>query len=63
MLHVISVTSILTLVLQGKNEQVLQRMGEKMQQASEAMAYELAARYRDQLQRLQALQAQQSVWL
>lgn len=50
------------LFLQGRNEQVLQRVAEKMQQASDKMDYELAARFRDQLQRLQKLQEQQSVY-
>lgn len=50
------------LFLQGRNEKVLQKVAEKMQKASDEQAYELAARFRDQLQKLQRLQEQQGVY-
>jgi excinuclease ABC subunit C len=47
--------------LNGKSGEVQHRLGEKMAQASEAMEYEKAAVYRDQIRALSALQSQQTI--
>lgn len=49
------------LFLCGKNQQVLDMIGAKMEAASEQLAFETAARYRDQLRQLQQLQESQTV--
>lgn len=50
------------LFLEGRNEAVLKAISEKMENASENMEFELAAKFRDQLIKLQKLQEQQSVY-
>ena len=50
-----------TMFLQGKEQQVLDELGEKMMTAAEAEAYELAAVYRDRMQSLRQVQAKQFV--
>jgi len=50
-----------TLFLQGKNQKVLTRMIARMEQAAEALEYEFAAIYRDQINTLTQMQAQQLV--
>ena len=47
--------------LQGKSESVIQQCVQKMQVASQQQHYEQAARYRDKMKRLRALQANQSM--
>lgn len=49
--------------LEGKLTKVLARVSEKMQQASEKEAYELAAKLRDQLMLLRRLQEKQNIQL
>lgn len=49
------------LFLQGKDQQVIQALADKMQFASQALKFEDAAKYRDQIQFLNKLQEQQSV--
>ncbi|GAA3533394.1 excinuclease ABC subunit UvrC [Zobellella aerophila] len=49
------------LFLQGKNQQVLQDLADSMEQASQELRFEDAARFRDQLQALRRVQEQQSV--
>lgn len=47
------------LFLQGKSQQVLALLSDKMQQASKKQDYEQAMRYRDQIRQLRRLQQQQ----
>lgn len=47
--------------LEGKNDEVMRSLEEKMKVASETLHYENAAHYRDTLSRLRKLQAQQFV--
>ena len=47
--------------LQGKDQQVIADVAARMEQASQALAFEQAARYRDQLVALRHVQEQQSV--
>ena len=47
--------------LRGKNSEVLKAIRERMEIASEALQFEKAARYRDQLQALESMQARQKV--
>lgn len=49
------------LFLQGKNQQVLTDLADSMEQASQALRFEDAARFRDQLQALRRIQEQQFV--
>ena len=49
------------LFLQGKDQQVIADLAERMEQASQRLAFEEAARYRDQLLALRRVQEQQSV--
>ncbi len=49
------------LFLEGKNEQVIKRMTDKMESASKNLHYEHAAIYRDQISRIRKLQAKQSI--
>ena len=49
------------LFLQGKDQQVIADLVSKMEQASAQLAFEAAARYRDQLLALRKIQEQQSV--
>lgn len=49
------------LFLQGRNEEVIDALREPMQQASEALDFERAARYRDQIASLRRIQAQQHI--
>lgn len=48
-------------VLQGKTEDVVQELREKMQEASQKQGYELAKHYRDSIQALQELKRRQVV--
>ena len=52
---------LVRLFLQGKDQQVIAHVVAKMEQASEQLAFEQAARYRDQLLALRRVQEQQSV--
>ena len=47
--------------LQGRTDQVLQTVTQRMQRAAEAMQYEQAAIYRDQIRSLSAVREQQTV--
>jgi len=49
------------LFLQGKNEQILQDLSKKMEQASAVHNYELAVKYRDQISKIRKIQDQQFV--
>jgi excinuclease ABC subunit C len=49
------------LFLQGKNQKVLTRMIARMEQAAKALEYEAAAMFRDQINALKQMQAQQFV--
>jgi len=49
------------LFLRGKNREVIGQLVEQMEQASEQLRFEQAARYRDQIQALRKVQEQQSV--
>jgi len=49
------------LFLQGKDQQVISDLVARMEQASARLAFEEAARYRDQIQALRKVQEQQSV--
>jgi len=49
------------LFLQGKNQKVLIRMISRMEQAAQALEYEAAALFRDQINALKQMQAQQFV--
>jgi len=49
------------LFLSGKNQQVLDMIAEKMEEASAQLAFETAAVYRDQLRQLQQLQETQTI--
>lgn len=49
------------LFLQGKDSQIIRLLVEKMEQASQALAFEKAALYRDQIQALRRVQEQQVV--
>lgn len=44
--------------LQGKSFEVIEELGKKMEHASEELEFELAARYRDQISSLRAVQSQ-----
>jgi len=48
-------------LLQGRDDAVVRRLGVRMQQASETLDFEQAARYRDQIQALQRVRAGQFV--
>ena len=50
-----------TLFLQGKANEVLNDLGDKMNQAAESQAYETAAIYRDRIQALRQVQTKQFV--
>ncbi|QSX39331.1 excinuclease ABC subunit UvrC [Shewanella cyperi] len=50
-----------TLFLKGKDQQVIAALVDKMEQAAIDMKYELAARYRDQIQALRKVAEQQEV--
>ncbi len=50
-----------TMFLQGKEQQVMDELGEKMMSAAELKQYELAAVYRDRMQSLRQVQAKQFV--
>ena len=50
-----------TMFLQGKEQQVMDELGEKMMAAAELEQYELAAVYRDRMQSLRQVQAKQFV--
>ncbi len=50
-----------SMFLQGKEQQVMEELSEKMMSAAEAEAYELAAVYRDRMQSLRQVQAKQFV--
>ncbi|MCG8380162.1 MAG: excinuclease ABC subunit UvrC, partial [Proteobacteria bacterium] len=50
-----------TLFLEGKNEQVIKALTEPMQKASDALEYELAARFRDQIRSLRDVQERQHI--
>ncbi|MDH4109444.1 MAG: excinuclease ABC subunit UvrC [Gammaproteobacteria bacterium] len=47
--------------LEGRNREVIDRLVERMERASERMEYELAARFRDQIARLKEIEAQQLI--
>jgi excinuclease ABC subunit C len=47
--------------LQGRSDEIIKRLGEQMQVASEEMHYEQAARFRDQLQALERISERQKV--
>ncbi len=47
--------------LRGRNSEVLKLIRERMETASEALQFEKAARYRDQLQALESMRARQKV--
>lgn len=49
------------LFLEGKDSEVIEHLVEKMDRSSQSKDYELAAVYRDQIQQLRRLQAQQSM--
>lgn len=49
------------LFLQGKDKQVLASLVEKMEQASQSLEFELAAKFRDQIQAIRRVQEQQFV--
>lgn len=51
------------LFLAGRGERLLRRINEKMKSAAEALEFELAARYRDQIQGIERSLAPQSVLL
>jgi excinuclease ABC subunit C len=47
------------LFLEGRSDVVTQRLGERMEQASNALQFERAAQYRDQLAKLKSVQSEQ----
>ena len=49
------------LFLSGKSQKVMKRLADDMEQAAEKLEFEKAAEYRDQLQRLQDIQASQGI--
>ena len=49
------------MVLKGKSKELIDRLGEKMRRASEAMEYEEAARVRDQIEAIESVMIKQSV--
>lgn len=51
----------LRLFLKGKDSQVLQQLVDKMEHASSTLKFELAAKYRDQIQAIRRVQEQQFV--
>ncbi|PCJ48329.1 MAG: excinuclease ABC subunit C [Gammaproteobacteria bacterium] len=53
--------SMTKLFYQGQNEQVMDDLAKRMEQASEQLAFEEAARYRDQISRMRELIRQQVV--
>ncbi len=52
---------LVRLFLQGKDQQVLSSLVEKMEQASQSLRFEDAARFRDQIQAIRRVQEQQFV--
>ncbi|WP_017444620.1 excinuclease ABC subunit UvrC [Gayadomonas joobiniege] len=52
---------LVKLFLQGRNQEVIAQLVEKMDKASESLAFEQAARYRDQLAALRKVREQQAV--
>ncbi|MGC9421082.1 excinuclease ABC subunit UvrC [Vibrio sp.] len=59
--HYIELVNYVRLFLQGKDNQVLEVLVEKMEQASRALRFEDAAKYRDQIQAIRRVQEQQYV--
>lgn len=53
--------NLATLFLRGKNSEVIASLVDKMEQASDALNFEAAARYRDQISALRRIQEQQFV--
>jgi excinuclease ABC subunit C len=51
----------LMMALSGKSQKLVDRLTEKMQQASEAMEFEQAAKYRDQIEAIKSVMMKQSV--
>jgi len=49
------------LFLQGKNQQILTELNEKMEHAAQQLSYELAAKFRDQIAKIREIQARQYV--
>lgn len=49
------------LFLQGKNDEVIMELHQQMEKAAQALQFELAAEYRDQIAKLRAVQAKQHV--
>ncbi len=52
--------AMMLLFLEGKDPEILSRISQQMQQASQDLAFELAAHYRDQLIKLRTLQERHS---
>lgn len=52
---------LVRLFLQGKDQQVLSSLVEKMEQASQSLRFEQAAKFRDQIQAIRRIQEQQFV--
>ncbi|WP_143871633.1 excinuclease ABC subunit UvrC [Catenovulum sediminis] len=52
---------LVKLFLQGRNQEVVDQLVDKMEQASQCLDFELAALYRDQLSALRQIREQQSV--
>ncbi|MFC3095678.1 excinuclease ABC subunit UvrC [Alteromonas sediminis] len=52
---------LVRLFLRGKNHQVIAKLVAKMEQASESLNFEAAAKYRDQISALRRIQEQQAV--
>jgi excinuclease ABC subunit C len=50
-----------SMFLQGREQQVMDELGQKMTEAAESQSYELAAVYRDRIQSLRQVQARQFV--
>jgi len=50
-----------TMFLEGKNSQVIDELVKKMEQASETLDYEIAAKYRDQIAALRIVQERQYI--
>ncbi len=50
-----------TLFLEGKNDEVIKSLNEPMQKASEALEFEVAARFRDQIRSLRDVQEKQHI--
>ncbi|HHH45400.1 MAG TPA: excinuclease ABC subunit UvrC [Thiotrichales bacterium] len=49
------------LFLEGRNDEIIERLGERMQAAAEALAFEEAARYRDRIATLRRIQEKQYI--